>query len=157
MKNSQEIVKVLAEAATMMDESKDNVEELSVDLNSINMEIQDVIHDIELNDFDMERGYQLALELKELRSKRRVIKDEIDIFNYLKSFTDRNSTFAKRLNALVREMNQEIDNRSTRRYLPRVRDMDIIYATPIHTEETVSVEEELTVLTEELPTGQLIN
>lgn len=63
---------------------------------------QDILHVIELSDFDSNKGYQLACKLQEIRQERRICKDRLQILETLfptgteDIFEDAaNATFAK--------------------------------------------------------------
>jgi ribonuclease BN (tRNA processing enzyme) len=53
-------------------------------------EQQDLLHEIELTKFDIQKGYGLAKKLQDVRQRRRQLKNRMEILGPLKDFHDRN-------------------------------------------------------------------
>lgn len=56
------------------------------ELQKIEWEIQDLLHIIELTNFNASEGYKWAKELQRLRQSRRVLKDELESLEKVKEF-----------------------------------------------------------------------
>lgn len=91
------------------------------DLSQCNMEIQDLLHEIELTKFDAYRGYKLCKQLQEVRQRRRDIKNKIEVLKYLKDFYDNNKKLKIELYKVLTNMEQIEENQRHRLYTPRVR------------------------------------
>lgn len=80
------------------------------DLSNVDKEISDILHYIEFNKFNAADGYKLARSLKELRLKRRDIKDQIDFIHFI------NET------GIIDKLNKRLGKLENRVYAPRVND-----------------------------------
>lgn len=96
--------------------------ELQEQLKENELEIQDLLHIIELHAFSASKGYQLAKELKEARNKRRTLKDEIEFLEIVKSKLLSGAKPAeKQLNNAISEIRKKKTSRKNRTYSMRVR------------------------------------
>lgn len=91
------------------------------DLNMVEQEIQDLLHEIELTRFDVQRGYKLSKALQEARQRRRTLKEKMEILRTLKEFTDSNKQLKISLYKALNAMQRTEDHQGQRMYTPRVR------------------------------------
>lgn len=88
---------------------------LTQELSSNEMEINDILHFIELENFGLFAGYALALKLKKLRLARRKIKDELEPLQILTTMLD-----SQKLAEIQKRIDTKINMQEDRRYTPRV-------------------------------------
>lgn len=93
-------------------------------LNVCEMETQDLLHEIELTKFDVQRGYRLCKQLQEVRQRRRNLKDTMEVLRTLKDFLDSNKQLKINLFKTLSAMEKTEEHQGRRMYAPRVR-MDI--------------------------------
>lgn len=141
---SNHIYEVLNETVKILNSVPDLWKQTCDDMRLVDLEMSDILHELELEEISEDKGSELAFEIKDIRQRRRVIKDDQIAFAHLKDFCEKNGTFAKRLEEVVASMNTEIDARSRRIYRPKVRvdKMNAIYAEnavrdDIHQEEEI--------------------
>ena len=91
------------------------------ELNIIEQETQDLLHEIELTRFDVQRGYRLCRALQETRQRRRKLKDKMEILRTLKEFTDNNKQLKINLYKALNVMQRTEDHQGQRMYTPRIR------------------------------------
>lgn len=92
--------------------AKNNMLPLNHMLSQVDLEICDVLHFLEFFNFSACEGYKLAKLLKDLRVKRREIKNEIKRIDVLKNVSTRTLTSGKTMASL-----KQVDNQN---YVPRV-------------------------------------
>lgn len=81
-------------------------------------EVQDLLHDMELTNFNACEGYIMAKKMQEVRRRRRVLKDDIETFKILKENT---SHIPKQIKTIVSKIKQKESDFRLRFYRPRVR------------------------------------
>ena len=126
---SNHVFKTLKEAFEILTSAPEIWDQTLKDLKYVDNEVTDILHEIELEEFDTEKGNELAREAKEISQRRRVIKEDKSALSIVMDFRDKNATFIKRLGEVVSLMEKEIDMRTRRIYTPRVRGdkMNVIY------------------------------
>lgn len=72
---------------------------LNSELSRLDKMQDDLLHQIEFQNFNAAQGYKLAKVLKTVRNQRRIVKNEIEIFHSLRNIT---RTCFKRLESSVR-------------------------------------------------------
>lgn len=82
-------------------------------------EQQDLLHEIELTKFDIQRGYGLAKQLQDLRLRRRKLKNKLEILGPLKDFHDRNQKMKIDLFKVQTKMKQVQQTQEARTYTPK--------------------------------------
>ena len=91
---------------------KGNKEWLLDEESNIDKQISDILHYIEFYNFSASDGYKLCKALKELRLRRRDIKNKIELINIISTHT---------CNSIANgNTNKAIDNLSKKQYTPRV-------------------------------------
>ncbi|MEY8356817.1 hypothetical protein AALB39_26185 [Lachnospiraceae bacterium 54-53] len=88
------------------------------------MKQQDLLHKIESSSFNAAQGYKLAKELKELREKRREVKNDFAIIEMIKKdFVNRyNQQLSKVLDSVMQK-NSKLDQLTADKvYINRVND-----------------------------------
>ncbi|WP_041272396.1 hypothetical protein [Desulfitobacterium hafniense] len=91
------------------------------ELNMIEQETQDLLHEIELTKFDVQRGYRLCKELRETRQRRRKLKEKMEILKTLKEFTESNKQLKISLYKALNTMQRTEEHQGQRMYTPRIR------------------------------------
>ena len=81
-------------------------------LSEVNGKEQDILHYIEFNKFNAAEGYKLSKRLQDIRKKRRIIKNKIDIINVIKQDNCYDLIYGKTL--------ERLDGIKNRKYSPRV-------------------------------------
>lgn len=89
-----------------------NKEWLIEEESNLDKQISDILHFLEFNTFSACEGYKLCKALKELRLKRREVKNELEIINILNCHTCNNIANGN--------TNKAISGISNRHYTPRV-------------------------------------
>ncbi|MGE4272077.1 MAG: hypothetical protein AB7E31_04305 [Desulfitobacterium sp.] len=92
------------------------------ELKLVEQEIQDLLHEIELTRFDVQRGYKLCKALQDARQRRRRLKEKMEILRNLKDFVDSNRQLKISLYKILSAMEKVEENQGNRMYTPRVRD-----------------------------------
>jgi len=90
-------------------------------LNLCDMETQDLLHEIELTKFDIQRGYRLCKQLQEVRQRRRDLKNTMEVMRTLKDFLDSNKQLKINLFKTLSTMERTEEHQGQRMYAPRVR------------------------------------
>lgn len=156
---SNHVFEILKEAVEILNSVPELWKQTCEDMKHADLETSDILHELELGDFNKKKGYELACEIKEIRQRRRVVKEDQSAFAYLKDFCEKNSTFAKRLEEVVSLMEKEINARSKRIYTPKIRidKMEPIYAENADREEGQPSQEEIIIFEpqENLATAEL--
>lgn len=82
---------------------------LNKQFSKINMEQQDLLHYIENDNLSASQGYIYSKALQEVRKKRRVIKNELDILeNLKKSFVDKHYNNLKSITGNLIKENEKL-------------------------------------------------
>lgn len=91
-------------------------------------ETMDLLHEIELAKIkNLQEGYQVYKELKEVREKRRMAKDENQALEELYNFCKNDTNIKAKLQKIQSTVDKVIHNQSTRKYTPKERkDLTII-------------------------------
>ena len=89
-----------------------NKEWLLEEQSNIDKQISDVMHFIEFNSFSACEGYKLCKALKELRLKRREVKNELELINIINCHTCNNIAKGN--------TNKAINSIENKQYTPRV-------------------------------------
>lgn len=90
---------------------------------------QDILHVIELSDFDSNKGYQLACKLQEIRQERRICKDRLQILETLFP-TGTEDIFEDAANATFAKMAEQKDRSYTYRNKKLGEELDKIINNP---------------------------
>lgn len=99
------------------------MESAQEELRKIESEIQDILHVIELTNFNACDGYKWAKELQTLRHQRRMLKDEIDLLEPIaKDFLSFQKPTEKNINKTLGEIRNVVGKQNNRSYRMRVRE-----------------------------------
>jgi len=102
---------------------------INKDINHCNSEIsrldliqQDILHAIENGNFNVVRGYKLAMRIKETRAERREIKNEFyTLDNLKKSFCDKNFQLLKETHERIKKQDYNLTKaKEVKYYKPKV-------------------------------------
>lgn len=107
--------------------------------------ILDIEHSLEFEEFTVTEGYGQALLIKELRMKRRIIKDTLDKYDAIKPITD---TLDKNFsNKFMKNQLKSLDKteqiQSNRIYSPRILKNLDISKKPVNNNKINNLEEEI--------------
>lgn len=91
-------------------------------LKKCDQEIQDLMHVIELSNFNAYQGFDLAKQLQKVRNERRVIKDEIELLKSVKELLSYGKPTEKNLNKIIGEVRGIQRRQEVRTYKMRVRE-----------------------------------
>ena len=105
----KESINELSEKFTTL---KGNKEWLFDEESNIDKQISDILHYIEFYNFSASDGYKLCKVLKELRLRRRDVKNKIELISIINTHTCNNIANGN--------TNKAIDNLSKKQYVPRV-------------------------------------
>lgn len=91
-------------------ESEVEYKKLYKQARDIDLEIMDILHIIELGTYNAAQGYKLTSKLKELRKKRRILKDELSIYQSIRiNFNNKN---CNRASQESKKAEQTLENRT---------------------------------------------
>jgi len=90
-------------------------------IDNIESEIQDLLHETELTTFNAYEGYLLAKKIQEARQRRRVLKNEQEIIQFVKDFASNNKNLFLTLFKLTKNMQNTANHQGKRKYTPRIR------------------------------------
>ena len=121
MHKSDQITDTLRQAAHALGQIQELWKESWDTIRDTELEIMDIMHELELEDVTDEKALELAKDIKTLRQRRRIAKDDQLVLHYLKEFGEKNGTFIARMGDMVEKMEKEIELRVKRTYTPRVR------------------------------------
>ena len=103
----------LGRCEDILNEASERNEELNGELSDIDLKLQDILHIIELSDkCDMYKAWQMINEIRDLRKKRRNIKDEKLVLSGIKS---QGITYLNR-----KSVQKCVDGLSNRKYKIRI-------------------------------------
>lgn len=94
---------------------------LNNEIKKCDLAIRDIEHYLEFTNFNAANGYKLARRIKELRTKRRQLKDELEPLLPLNSFIERHKPIWSELDRTRGEVKKEITRiAGIRTYKPRI-------------------------------------
>lgn len=99
----------------IMNEAVADFKQSSRDLSMIDLETQNLLHRIELTKFNASLGYQLALALKNLRVKRRAVKQKMELLQVFVSNID-----DKNFEKVKEKLNNKLRQQSEFSYQPKI-------------------------------------
>ena len=106
-------INLLGQCEDVLNEASQRDDELNGELSNVDLKLQDILHTIELSDkCDMYKSWQMINEIRDLRKKRRNIKDEKLVLSGIK---------AQGITYLNRKSVQKcVDGLSNRKYKIRI-------------------------------------
>ena len=103
----------LGRCEDILNEASERNEELNGELSDVDLKLQDILHTIELSDkCDMYKAWQMINEIRDLRKKRRNVKDEKLVLSGIKS---QGITYLNR-----KSVQKCVDGLSNRKYKIRI-------------------------------------
>lgn len=107
----------LGRCEDIINKASERNEELNGELSDVDLKLQDILHTIELSDkCDMYKAWQMINEIRDLRKKRRNIKDEKLVLSGIKS---QGITYLNR-----KSVQKCVDGLSNRKYTLRIVEED---------------------------------
>lgn len=110
--DTEEIKSAISDLAGKFSTLKGNKQWLLDEESNIDKQISDILHFIEFERFSASEGYKLCKALKELRLKRRDVKNELELINIINVHTCNNIANGNTSKA--------IDGLNNKKYAPRV-------------------------------------
>jgi hypothetical protein len=101
----------------VMNQAKADYNAYSKRLSLLDKEMQDVLHSIENEVFDAAKGYYFAKHLKDIRNRRRIVKNNHELLQILLSSFDGDS-----FDTVGRKLQRKVQQQSEFIYIPRVLD-----------------------------------
>ena len=106
-------INLLGQCEDVLNEASQRDNELNGELSNVDLKLQDILHTIELSDkCDMYKAWQMINEIRDLRKKRRNIKDEKLVLSGIKS---QGITYLNR-----KSVQKCVDGLSNRKYKIRI-------------------------------------
>ena len=106
-------INLLGMCEDILNEASQRDDELNGELSNVDLKLQDILHTIELSDkCDMYKAWQMINEIRDLRKKRRNIKDEKLVLSGIKS---QGITYLNR-----KSVQKCVDGLSNRKYKIRI-------------------------------------
>ena len=91
------------------------------ELQKIEWEIQDILHIVELSNFNASEGFKWAKELQRLRKARRALKDELESLEKVKEFLAFPKPTEKVVNKTIGDLRGIESRKENRTYHMRMR------------------------------------
>lgn len=117
----EEVVEICESFAKLISSVDRDWDDLYTEIGNLDKETSDLVHEVELTEFDHVEGYQLSLEIKKIRQKRRVYKDYQALISPLKEFASYNKNLQIPLFKAINEMKKRSSFKDSRLYFPRIR------------------------------------
>lgn len=97
-------------------------EKLLEELNTKELEQQDLLHILELNNLNAVEIMKVATALKATRKERRIIKNDIERINLIRNFTNKynNKFIGNEIKVLLKELNKLKYAQKNRKYKLRI-------------------------------------
>jgi hypothetical protein len=118
MREAIEITEKFLELLTTIDK---NYDVLYDEVGRIDRETQDLLHDLEFDTFCGREGYKKAKRIKEIRQRRRELKDTMELVYPLKDYFKNHGKLKIDMHKLTVQMKTVARDQTTRIYIPRVR------------------------------------
>ena len=115
----EEILKIMKQFLESIEqEYAELLEELSIK----EAEQQDLLHELELNNLNAVEISKVAIQLRQVRRDRRIIKNDIERMKLIKNFTDKqnNRFVGNEIKVLLKELYKLKDIQGKRKYEPRI-------------------------------------
>lgn len=105
-----------------LNNTNNRYKELSKQLSLVELEGQDLLHDLELGNLNARELVQTAVKLKDVRKRRRVITDEFIMIRKFHSLANQqvSQVIKEKLSATITSMNFHKEDFKVRTYHPRV-------------------------------------
>lgn len=115
----ESIIKTIEQLEEIYQQLNLHYEYVKKQMSNIDLQMEDMLHYIEQNNFSASEGYLLAKNLKTIRQNRRQIKNEFELLQILFPLL-KNDQF----NVLKTKNNlyQHLNNQNNKKYFPRVLD-----------------------------------
>jgi len=117
MREAVEISTKFLELLTTIDKTYDALFE---EVGKIDKETQDLLHDLEFGTFCGRDGYKKAKRIKEIRMRRRALKNTMELVYPMKECFKNHANLKKELKRTVDRMRSISNEQSSRTYIPRV-------------------------------------
>lgn len=116
-----EIEGSLVELSSFFMQLPNQIKYLEKEVQLCNLETSDLLHLIELDNFNASDGFKHAKDLQITRQKRRELKDELEILSDLQENLKTNRPFTHQVDAINKLSIQRQKRMKTRGYTPRIR------------------------------------
>lgn len=119
--NVEEFSQIIGRVDSFLTDLPRRIKQVEIEIDYCQSELQDLQHYIEFNNLSASQGWKLANEIKQVRIKRRHLKDELD---YLQAIDKRMKNVFKHnsgVNDLAEGIKHTKEKHKARTYVPRVR------------------------------------
>ncbi|WHH60976.1 hypothetical protein [Petroclostridium sp. X23] len=113
---SKELIDNISQAYNQIIEHFDVLKE---ELRCSDLLIQDLLHAIENDTFNVVKGYHYAKKIQKIQQARRLIKNEYEIFQSIYPIIAKNQ---KDLKKITEKIEKRIEDQKNRTYTPRITD-----------------------------------
>lgn len=106
----------------MLSEAGERENKLRSKLGTYEAQEQDLLHDVELSNFSRSEQKAFASKMRDLRIKRREVKDELEVVEVIARIAkNANGKVITDLTQLFTKVNQVLDSHKNRYYKPKAR------------------------------------
>lgn len=122
MKRLSEIIEALKSVKDVYIDYPKRYELSQEQLKKVDSEIQDIVHIIELTNFNASEGYKWAKELQRLRRIRRGLKNELETLEKIKEFLTFQRPTEKNISRVLGDLRNIENKQKIRSYRMRIRE-----------------------------------
>lgn len=105
----------------VVSQTPQRIKKLNEMIQKADWEEQDILHLIELENFNAFQGYDMAEKLQKVRKKRRKYKDELEALSALNRVANNNSKLESHVNLLSKSLKEDEEKKEKRKYNVRIR------------------------------------
>ncbi|MBU5342300.1 hypothetical protein [Caldifermentibacillus hisashii] len=96
-------------------------DEVKREIKQSELEIEDLEHVLEFSNFNASDGYKLAKELKEVRQRRRTLKNELELLEVIKRLNSFPKPQEKHISQAIGDIRKTLQIQKERCYSMRIR------------------------------------
>ena len=119
--NVYEFNVMLKQVNTFMTDLPRRIQQVKMEINYYQEELQDLEHYIEFTNLSASQGYKIAKEIKDVRMKRRELKNELEYLEIIEKRMKNALRHQDGISQVADGINRTTERISTRTYTPRVR------------------------------------
>ena len=119
--NVYEFNDMLKQVNTFMTDLPRRIQQVKMEINYYQEELQDLEHYIEFTNLSASQGYKIAKEIKDVRMKRRELKNELEYLEIIEKRMKNALRHQDGISQVTDGISRTKERISTRTYTPRVR------------------------------------
>ena len=119
--NVYEFNVMLKQVNTFMTDLPRRIQQVKMEINYYQEELQDLEHYIEFTNLSASQGYKIAKEIKDVRMKRRELKNELEYLEIIEKRMKNALRHQDGISQVTDGISRTTERISTRTYTPRVR------------------------------------